>query len=371
MGTLISGAYIGLEIGSSNETRHDFVALETEPIVTGEVPGRLFKLKTPDLGSLDNGTPVFFRRLQVGQVASYALDPDGNSLTVTVFVRAPYDQYVNPQTRFWHASGIDVSLSAAGLTVQTQSVLSVLIGGIAFETAASDPVLPPAEANTVFTLFSNRAAAFKAPSRNPQTYVLLFKDSVRGLAPGAPVEFRGIPVGEVSDVSAQFDAKTAQFSVPVTIHLDAQQLGVKIVDLKPGIDLAPIRRRSMDNLIAHGVRAQLRTGNLLTGSALVAFDFFPGAPPATIDWSQTPAQLPTIPGQLQTMEASVQDIIKKINKMPLQGRLAITCRRRSADSRSDAGERARARWRCEGNCHTGSSRPIPRRDSSWTARYRK
>src|SRR5271157_5046407 len=168
LGTLISGAYIGLEIGDSKERKRDFVALETQPVVTGEVPGRLFKLKAADLGSLDNGTPVYFRRLQVGQVASYELDKDGKLLTVKVFVRAPYDQYVNPDTRFWHASGIDLSLSAAGLTVQTQSVLSILIGGVAFETAATDPVLPAAEANTIFTLFSNRDEAFKLPVRNPQ-----------------------------------------------------------------------------------------------------------------------------------------------------------------------------------------------------------
>ena len=112
LGTLISGAYIGLEIGASKEQKRDFVGLETPPVVTGEVPGRIFVLKTPDLGSLDTGTPIFFRRLQVGQVASYALDADGKALTVQIFVRAPYDQYVNPNTRFWNASGVDVTLSA-------------------------------------------------------------------------------------------------------------------------------------------------------------------------------------------------------------------------------------------------------------------
>ena len=317
LGTLISGAYIGLEIGNSKETKHEFVGLETPPIVTGEVSGRFFKLKTPDLGSLDTGTPIFFRRLQVGQVASYDLDPDGKALTVLAFVRAPYDQYVSPDTRFWHASGIDVSLSATGLKVQTQSALSILIGGVAFETAASDPILPPAEANAVFSLFNNREEAFKLPPRNLQTYVLYFKDSVAGLAPGAPVQFHGIPIGEVVDIRAEFDAKTARFLVPVTIHLDAQQLGVRIVDLKPGMDLATIRRKFIDTLIARGVRAQLRTGNLLTGSALVAFDFFPNSPHATIDWSKEPVELPTIPGQLQTMEASVEHIITKLDKMPL------------------------------------------------------
>src|ERR1700687_934360 len=250
LGTLISGAYIGLEIGSSKERKRDFVGLETPPVITGEVPGLLFVLKTPDLGSLDNGAPVFFRRLQVGQVSSYALDQDGKSLTVKVFVRAPYDQYVNPNTRFWHASGIDVSLSASGLKVQTQSVLSILIGGIAFEPAAPGPLLPPADANTVFTLYSDRTQAFEPAARNPQTYQLIFNESVRGLAAGAPVELRGIPIGEVAEVRAQVDLQTFQFSVPVTIHLDPQRLGVKVLGTSARVNLATVRRRVGDSFVA-------------------------------------------------------------------------------------------------------------------------
>jgi paraquat-inducible protein B len=319
LGTLISGAYIGMEIGASPESRHEFVALETPPVVTLDVPGRYFVLKTPDLGSLDTGTPIFFRRLQVGQVTEYELDKDGKSLSVKVFVNAPYDQYVNPDTRFWNASGIDVSLTASGLTVQTQSALSILIGGIAFETAASDPVLPPAEENTVFTLFDNRADAFKLAARAPQTYRLVFKQSLRGLAAGAPVEFRGIPVGEVVGISAQIDVKTFEFSAPVTVRLDAQRLGVKVLDLAPGADLAAVQRQLIDSLVAHGVRAQLRTGSLLTGQLYVAFDFFPDAPPVTVDWSQKPVELPTMPGQFEAAEANLMSIVKKLDQVPFKG----------------------------------------------------
>jgi paraquat-inducible protein B len=242
LGTLISGAYVGMEIGSSKEKRREFVGLETEPVITGEIPGRFFVLKTRDLGSLDNGTPVFFRRLQVGQVASYALDPDGKLLTVQVFVRAPYDQYVNPNTRFWRASGIDVSLSASGLKVQTQSLLSILIGGVAFETDPTVPVLPLADADSVFTLYGNRAEAFQPAPNNPQTYQLIFNESVRGLTVGAPVEFRGIPIGEVTDLRAQIDLKNFQFSVPVTIQLDPRRLGVKVLGTSSGLDLETVRR---------------------------------------------------------------------------------------------------------------------------------
>ena len=318
LGTLISGAYIGIEIGSSKEPKRDFVALETPPVITGNAPGRFFVLKTSDLGSLDTGTPIFFRRLQVGQVASYILDQDGKFFTVKIFVREPYDQYVTANTRFWQASGIDVSLSASGLSVQTQSLLSILIGGIAFESPASGAVLPAAEANTLFTLFSDRAAAFRPAARNPQTFELIFNESVRGLVPGAPVEFRGVPIGEVADVRAQVDLKTLEFSVPVTIHLDAQRLGVKVVGLRSQADFEAMRRKLFDSLVSRGVRAQLRTGNLLTGAVFVAFDFFPGAPRATVDWSQTPVQLPTIPGQLEVMETKVTGIINKLDKMPLQ-----------------------------------------------------
>ena len=262
-----------------------------------------------------------------------------------------------------------MSLSASGLTVQTQSVLSILIGGIAFETAATDPVLPPAEENTVFTLFANRAEAFTPPPRNPQTYELIFKDSVRGLAPGAPVEFRGIPVGEVEDVRAQVDLKTFEFSVPVIIHVDAQRLGVKIMDLEPGENFETLRRRMIDSLVAHGVRAQLKTGNLLTGSVYVSLDFLPGAPPATIDWSQRPVQLPTTPGQLEATEATVENIIKKLDKMPL--RKSATTYKALADLDltivSARGTLVSARGTLD-NANTLPGR-IPCKARNWTTRF--
>jgi paraquat-inducible protein B len=235
-----------------------------------------------------------------------------------VFVQAPYDQYVNPNTRFWHASGIDLSLTASGLVVQTQSVLSIVIGGIAFETAASEPVLQPAAEGSVFTLYRNRTEAFNPPPRSPQTFQLVFKDSVRGLTPGAPVEFRGIPIGDVTAIRAQIDLKTFDFSVPVSIQLDPERLGVRLVELKPGTDLETVRRSLIDSMVAHGVRAQLRTGNLLTGSAYVALDFFPNAPPVHVDWSQQPVQLPTTAGQFAATQATVEDLLKKLDSMPLQ-----------------------------------------------------
>lgn len=317
LGTLVSGAFIGMEIGESRKKQRRFEALKEPPVVTGDATGRFFVLTTPDLGSLEHGTPVFFRRLKVGEIASYELASTGKFFRIKAFVNAPYDQYVTPATRFWHASGVDVSLSASGLSLETESLVSVLIGGIAFETPAMAPVLPAAEEESVFALFEDRAEAFKPGAVDPQTYEVVFEQPVRGLKPGAPVEFRGIPIGEVVDITAQVNPRTFKFSVPVTIRVDAEKLGVEVEEER-ALDRATWRRELVNALVSRGVRAQLRTANLLTGALYVAFDFFPNAPPAAVDWSQKPVRLPTTPGQLEVVEAGLTNIIKKLNQVPFK-----------------------------------------------------
>jgi paraquat-inducible protein B len=319
LGTLISGAYIGLDIGKSSKKQDEFTALDAPPVVKGDVPGRFFVLKTADLGSVDYGTPIYFRRLNVGQVVSYELDKDGRTLTVKVFVKAPYDQYVTPETRFWQASGIDVSLSAKGIAVETQSVLSMLVGGLAFETPATGPSLPPAEPNTQFTLYANRTEAYRPPPQNPHTYVLAFNQSVRGLEAGAPVEFRGIPMGQVEDIESEFDEKRSEFTILVTVSVDAQRLGLKVFGVSPSAAKnAALYREAIDRLVAHGFRAQLQTGSLVTGSMFVALDFFRDAPPTKIDWTQNPPRLATVPGKFEGIDASIASILKKLDQVPYE-----------------------------------------------------
>ena len=138
-----------------------------------------------------------------------------------------------------------------------------------------------------------------------------------------PEHRRSIPhserrIGEVADIRSQIDYRTFKFSVPVTIRLDPRRFGIEVYDLKSREDLATVRRALINSLVAHGVRAQLRMGNLLTGAAFVAFDFFSSSAPASVDWSQNPPQLPTVPGQLEAVETSVGDLLKKLDKLPLQ-----------------------------------------------------
>ncbi len=320
LGTLLGGSFVAMDVGSATAKRRDYVGLETPPVFGSDVPGRQFVLKSEDVGSLDVGSPVFFRRLQVGQIAAYELDPDGNGVTLKVFVNAPYDKYVNEDTRFWQASGVDVSIDAAGIKLETQSVVAILVGGLAFQSLPASAGLPPAPANAQFKLFHTRLESMVRQERIVETYVFNFtKSSVRGLSVGAPVDFHGIVVGEVAAINTRFDPVKKEFSIPVEVHFYPERFTGRYASGQKGGPIARNKKAMLDTMVERGFRAQLRSGNLLTGQLYIALDFFPNAPKAAVDWSKAPAEIPTVPGGLQPLQESVEALLAKLNKLPIEG----------------------------------------------------
>ncbi len=319
IGTLLSGSHIGMDIGTAQKARSDFVGLESPPVLASGAPGREFVLKSDNLGSLDVGSPVFFRRLQVGQIVSFALDPEGAGMIIHVFINAPYDRYVTDDTRFWHASGVDVTLDTTGVKVNTESLVSVLIGGLAFENPSGATNRVEADAQHQYDLFAGRAEAMKEHDAIVDKYVLNFKESVRGLTVGAPIDFRGIVIGEVSAINTHFDPATKEFSIPVEVSIFPERL-ISRDDSGSAVGAIPSKRKEFaDYLVKKGLRAQLRTASLLTGQLYIAIDFFPSAPKATVDWSTKTPQLPTVPGNLQGLQDSITSLVAKLNKIPFEG----------------------------------------------------
>ncbi|MDB5728499.1 MAG: hypothetical protein JWQ00_1704 [Noviherbaspirillum sp.] len=319
LGTILSGAYIGLDAGKSTAERTEFVGLDAPPPVTSDARGKQFVLRANDIGSLYIGAPVYYRRVPVGDVTGYKLDEDGKGVTLEIFVNAPNDRFVTGNARFWHASGIDVALDTSGVKVNTESLVSLVVGGISFQAPADVPEGDPAADNASFTLFADKNTALRRANQEVQSYLVYFEGSLRGLSSGAAVEFHGIPIGEVKSVSIEYDRESRTVKFPVEISIYPERMRSRYRVGAPQMSTFEREPRVLlDRLVERGFRAQLKSGNLITGQLFVALDFFPRAPKAKIDWSKDPAVLPAVPGAFEDIQETVASIAKKLEKVPFE-----------------------------------------------------
>jgi paraquat-inducible protein B len=317
--TLLSGPFIGADVGDSHEEARDFVGLETPPSVIHGTPGKSFKLHSRDLGSLDVGSPVYYRRIQVGRITSYQLDADGKGVSVYLFIDGPNDRFVTQSTRFWNASGVDVSVGADGLKVDTQSLATVIAGGIAFEDPPGPHDATPALADSQYELFPVRATAMLPPDGEPTYVRMRFDQSLRGLAVDAPVEFFGVDVGRVVSMTLDYDEKSQQFNVVVGAVIYRQRLGrahTKLEQLRAQRGEGDDIGLTMARLVAHGLRAQARSGNLLTGRLYISIDFVHDAKKVAFNPLAKPLEIPTTAGSLSALQERVESIVAKIDRIP-------------------------------------------------------
>lgn len=317
LNTLLSGAYIGVDAGKSEETTNEFTGLEKPPQVTRDEKGTSYMLHSESLGSIDVGAPIFYRRIQVGQVTGFDLEERGRGVKMSVFIAAPYDQYVGKNTRWWHASGVDVRLDSSGFKVNTQSLAAVLVGGISFESVSGQKPAAVAPGGTQFALAADQASAMREPDGVAVTTVLYFDQSLRGLSAGASVDFRGIVLGEVRSVGVEFDPVKRSFRMPVTVDMYPARLGrafAKSVQDDQERNGALV----LERLVSRGLRGQLRTGNLLTGQLYVALDFFPNAKSVKIDATAEVVELPTVPNSLDELQTQLSSIARKLDKVPFE-----------------------------------------------------
>ncbi|MGB3435715.1 intermembrane transport protein PqiB [Achromobacter sp.] len=327
LSTLFSGAYIGVDPsdqfrqeGENRASKHSFVGLETPPEVAQDRAGKRYTLRARDLGSLDVGSPVYFRRIAVGQVVAYHLDSSGEGVNVQVFIDAPNDDYVNSATRFWNASGVDFSVDARGLQVRSQSLLSVIVGGVAFDTIEQHAHVA-AKADAEFTIFPSEGAARAQPDGAPLHIRMRFDQSVRGLVVGAPIDAYGAAIGQVDSIRLEFDPAIKQFYALVGATVYPERLGAQTVEeIKEysGSTLEHPSGKLLATLIEQGLRAQLRIGNLLTGQLYVALAVFPDAKPVAFKMEEDP-YIPTVPNNLDQLQQQINSILTKLDRVPFEG----------------------------------------------------
>jgi len=317
--TLVSGTYIGVNLGTSTESKRDFVGLEDPPILTNDEKGRRFNLKTTDLGSLNVGSPVYYLRVPVGRVLGFELNKDGKDVSVIVFIEEPYDAFVKSDTQFWSASGIDLSIDANGFKLDTQSVVTLLAGGVAFQSLdAADPNPKPVDDGATFPLYPNQVSALAPRDAVVMPVRMRFFESVRGLTVDGPIDFKGTVLGRITRLDLGFDAARKRFYTEVSADIYPKRMGrayEEIIADDNGAD-ATEPETLFAHMVERGMRAQLRAGNLITGQLYVALDFPPQAKKADVDTKDRPLRIPTETASLDQIQTRITDIVTKIDQIP-------------------------------------------------------
>ncbi len=315
LGTLLSGSYIGMLPGEDGgKPQRVYTGLEDPPVLQSGAKGRTFLVRADRIGSINIGSPVIFRDITVGQVLGWDLGDMAANATIHVFVRAPFDQYVHDDTRFWDASGFSVKLGGAGVQVQVQSLRAILLGGIGFDNPSvpkAGPATRASATNHVFRLFSDQQAADASVYGRKLNFVAYFPGSVRGLAPGADVTFHGLKVGEVRSVDLTYSRAQDAIVAPVRFTIEPERFaGIgKRIYANPA--------EGVDALVRQGLRATLQSASLLTGQQLVAMEIDPTAPPAKVTMDGDTFVMPTTDnGGLQGLTASATDLLNKVNTIP-------------------------------------------------------
>lgn len=328
LGTILSGAYIGCNPSHEGQTKNKFVGLEKPPVMTTGLPGRHFTLHSHTLGSLDIGSPILYRGIKVGQVVDYDFDKAADLILFKVFIDAPFHEKVRDNSRFWNASGIDFTMDASGIKMDTQSLVSILLGGVAFDTPPDVKFGEQAEERKKFKLYASHDESQKVTYKYKEKFLLYFDQSVRGLLPGAPVEIKGIKIGEVVSVELEYDQKMLNFRVPVVVMIEPERLSALITEegqkltgekMQAEIDETgkEVDRRHAKIMISRGLRAQLKTGNLLTGQLYIDFDFYPDAEPAELIEQNGIEVFPTISTPLERIVQRVDNILDQVEQVPL------------------------------------------------------
>ncbi len=315
LGTLLSGAYIELQPGKKGSQPGQYQLLDSPPLAPPDAKGIRVILDSKKAGQLSPGDPVLFRGYRVGSVETSTFDTQKRTISYQLFINAPNDRLVTGNVRFWKDSGIAVDLTSAGMRVEMGSLSTLFGGGVSFDVPEGMDQGQPVAQKTAFRLYDDQKSIQDSLYTDHIDYLMFFKDSVRGLQPGAPVEFRGIRLGTVGKVPffapGMRQVLDDDYRIPVLIRIEPERLINQVGD-------TPDIAQHIEGLMKRGLRGSLKTGNLVTGALYVDMDFFPKEPPVKeIREFSGYKIIPTVSGGLAQIQQRLMETLDKINNLPL------------------------------------------------------
>ena len=317
--TLVSGAYIEVDPGVGGEAATKFKGLEEPQIYQLGTPGSRYILHASELGSLSRGSPIKFRGIEVGTVTRHKLAEDHNHVEIEIFVRAPHDKYVKEKTRFWNISGLEVEVGAQGVKLDIDSMATLLAGGIAYSAEDNSATLAQAKEKSVFKLHEKEKPAVEETLTFGAPMKLYFDEGVSGLSEGAPVEFKGLRVGTVVNIAVETNIDKTEMLTFAMIDIEPDRLPIDDLETHlTGEQRLKSVYRFFEIMVNRGMRAQLKSGNVLTGQSLVALDIFPAAKKTKTKYVDGVFIFPTVPKRLAGIMSQVAGLMARLEAMPIE-----------------------------------------------------
>ena len=311
--TLLSGVYIEMDSSGEGEgeTESKFVGLDEAPSVRSYDVGSSYLLVSDTLGSLDVGSPVYYRQVPVGEVTGYKLLPEQGKVHVRFFVKAPYNELVKANSQFWNISGFDANIGLEGVDLNVGSLNALIAGGVEFDTP---PTLGAesqlAEPDHAFYLFEDRDAVSEGAITVSYPFLLRFLGSVRGLKVGAPVEYLGIQVGKVEHIALDNDANQGRH-INVIIGIQPERMSSSELLTEEMV------HQEIAELVRGGMQARLHSGSLVGGSLFV--DLVPNATKTgKLVKEGYYAEIPTSDSEYSQIARQLAAIVERIHSIPIE-----------------------------------------------------
>ena len=316
--TVLGGVYIeGNWDTEADVQQYEFTGMEQPVMTRAGQRGTQVVLRAADGGSITAGAPVLHKGLQVGYLEKPELSPNGDQILVSAFIESPYDRRITTSTRFWDTSGFSVSFGASGVSLDVNSLASLIEGGIAFDTVVSGG--QPIRDGQAFDIFPDRESArdslFVDPNAEVLKVAVLFEQSVSGLSVGSEVRFQGIRIGEVSELSAIVvgEGENADVRLQAVLSIEPNRLGM-------GADATPEDALTLlSDFVNRGLRARMVTGNILSGSLNVELVQVDDALPAIVNFtSGLYPVIPTTQSEISDVAATAEGVLARINALPVE-----------------------------------------------------
>lgn len=321
LGTLLSGAYIEMEPGDGDPVDRrigqGFDGLDAPPETPIGTPGIHITLESSAGKHLDAGTPLMYRGLEAGKIEDVRFDLDRRRTHYDAFVVAPYDQLITEHTRFWFNSGVSVDVTAEGARLEFETLETIAVGGISFGVPeGTDPGELITEDHAIFKVYPHEGAIHERLFSEAIEYILLAEKSIRGLEPGAPVEYRGVKVGEVLRTDIDYNGEQVHLlepgsRIPVLFKIEPGRLGY--ADSEE--DAATAETRILE-LIRSGLHGEIKVTNFVTGTKIIELQHR-RVPVAQVSSFGGYTVVPAAEGRVDQLLVLLERTARKVNQIPL------------------------------------------------------